>query len=269
MNTNKFSLITLTTDFGLEDEYAGLMKGVIRSIHPDIPVVDLTHHIPPHDLEWTAYMIYYGFQYFPEGSIHVIVVDPGVGSSRQIKFMEAAGHYFLFPDNGLITKVYARYEPEVIWSITNREYYLEHVSNTFHGRDIFAPVAAHLSKGIHPSTLGVRSRELNLLTLNQPQCFEKEIVGHVIHVDRFGNLITNIESKQVNTLTENFEELTIYMAHHTLKGIAQSYSERDAGEPLAIIGSRDLLEVAVNKKLAASFLGCRKGDEVRLSLSSG
>src|SRR6056297_2820002 len=153
MKPNTYSMITLTTDFGLRDEYVGLMKGVIKSINPMVPVVDLTHHIPPQNVRWAAHLIYYSFRYFPKGSIHVIVVDPGVGSSRQIKLIKSSGHLFLFPDNGLISKVFNKYKADEMWTVSNRAYFLRDISSTFHGRDIFAPVAAHLSMGVDPSLL--------------------------------------------------------------------------------------------------------------------
>ncbi|MCF8335759.1 MAG: SAM-dependent chlorinase/fluorinase [Bacteroidales bacterium] len=264
MNT-EHSLITITTDFGLQDEYVGLMKGVIHSINPGISVVDITHYIPPQDVEWTAYMIYYSFGYFPKGSIHVIVVDPGVGSNRQIKLVKSAGHYFLSPDNGVMTKVVNQYQTEEIRTISNRDYFLADISNTFHGRDIFAPVAAHLSNGVHPQMLGEASREVKTLSLPEPQVKDDEITGHVIHIDRFGNLITDIEQRKVDNLSISYDMLAVHLSRETICGIRKSYAEVTEGKVLGVFGSKGLLEISVNKGNAAELLDMEKGDQVMVS----
>lgn len=260
-----YALITITTDFGLQDEYVGLMKGVIHSINPGIPVIDLTHYIPPQDVEWTAYMIYYSYNYFPQGSIHVIVVDPGVGGSRPIKLLKLAGHYFLFPDNGVMTKLVNQHEPEEIWTVSNQDYFLPQISNTFHGRDIFAPVAAHLSNGVHPNRLGEASMEMKTLSLPEPQVKANEITGHIIHIDRFGNLITDIEKRMVDNLSVSYDSLAIHLPGETLSGIRKSYNEVKEGKALVIFGSKGLLEISVNKGSAANVLNMDKGDPVKIT----
>lgn len=260
-----YALITITTDFGLQDEYVGLMKGVIHSINPGIPVIDLTHYIPPQDVEWTAYMIYYSYNYFPQGSIHVIVVDPGVGGSRPIKLLKLAGHYFLFPDNGVMTKLVNQHEPEEIWTVSNQDYFLPQISNTFHGRDIFAPVAAHLSNGVHPNRLGETSKEMKTLSLPEPQVKANEITGHIIHIDRFGNLITDIEKRMVDNLSVSYDSLAIHLSGETLSGIRKSYNEVKEGKALVIFGSKGLLEISVNKGSAANVLNMDKGDPVKIT----
>ena len=265
MKTDTHRLITLTTDFGLQDEYVGLMKGVIHSINPGIPVIDLTHYIPPQDVEWAAYMIYYSFNYFPEGSIHVIVVDPGVGGSRPVKLLKLAGHYFLFPDNGVMTRLVRLQEPEELWTISNSDYFLPEISNTFHGRDIFAPVAAHLSNGVHPGRLGEASDELKTLSLPRPQVKANEITGHIIHIDRFGNLITDIEQRMVDKLSVSYDSPAIHLSRETLSGIRKSYNEVREGKVLAIFGSKGLLEISVNKGSAANVLNMDKGDPVKIT----
>ena len=257
--------ITLTTDFGLEDDYVGVMKGVIHSINPGVTVVDLTHYIPPQDIEWTAYIIYYSFDYFPKGSIHVIVVDPGVGSSRPIKLIKLNGHYFLSPDNGVMTKLLNQYQPEGIWTINNQEYFLPDISNTFHGRDIFAPVAAHLSKGVTPELMGKASREVKNLSLPEPQIKANEITGRIIHIDRFGNLITDIEHRMIAQLSASWDNLSIHLSNQILSGIKKSYEEVEEGKTLAIFGSKGLLEISVNKGNAAKMLIIKNRDQVRIT----
>ncbi|MFW6101768.1 MAG: SAM hydrolase/SAM-dependent halogenase family protein [Bacteroidota bacterium] len=265
MKTDTHPLITLTTDFGIEDDYVGLMKGVIRSINPHVAVIDLTHYIPPQDVAWTAYMLYYSFDYFPKESIHVVVVDPGVGSSRPIKLVKLAGHYFLAPDNGVMTKLVVRYNPEEIWTVNNPEYFLPDISNTFHGRDIFAPTAAHLSNGVSPEKLGEASEKMKTLFLPEPQMKANEITGQIVHIDRFGNLITNIEQGMVTRLPVSPDDLAIHLSGRSLSGIKSSYNEVEEGNALAIYGSKGLLEISVNKDSAAKKLNLNKGDSVKVS----
>jgi len=265
MKPNTYPMITLTTDFGLRDEYVGLMKGVISSINPMVPLIDLTHHIPPQDVNWTTYLVYYSFPFFPPGSIHVVVVDPGVGSSRKIKLVKAGGHYFLCPDNGLISKVVSRHEPEEIWDINNTRYFLDDISSTFHGRDIFAPAAGHLSAGLEPELLGDRTHELLTFVLPEPAFSGPQTIeGDIIHVDQFGNLITNIEEQMIRKLNTRYKEVVVEVAGQTIAGISRSYIMVGDGELLSTIGSKGLLEVSVNKGNAETFLGAGKGASVRV-----
>lgn len=265
MQPNTYPMITLTTDFGLKDEYVGLMKGVIKSVNPMVPVVDLTHYISPQDVKWAAHLIYYSYSYFPAGTIHVIVVDPGVGSSRQIKLLKAAGHYFLFPDNGVMSKIAGKHKPEEIWEINNERYFLDDISSTFHGRDIFAPVAAHLSAGVQPPQMGIRTHELYTVHIHEPEVLEDRVEGHVIHVDQFGNLITNIEEGFLRTLHTRYKDLVIDVGGRRIHGLSKSYTMVRPGGLLANLGSKGLLEVSVNRGDASSSLGVYEGDPVKVS----
>ena len=265
MNPNSYPMITLTTDFGLRDEYVGLMKGVINSINPMVPIIDLTHHIPPQDVHWTSYLIYYSFQFFPAGSIHVIVVDPGVGSSRKIKLIKAGEHYFLCPDNGVISKVAGCCKPEEIWDINNTRYFLDDISSTFHGRDIFAPVAGHLSVGVKPELLGERNRELFTFALPEAVFSDSQTIeGDIIHADQFGNLITNIEEQMIRRLNTRYKDVVTEVAGQSIKGISKSYIMVSDGELLATIGSKGLLEISVNKGSAEAYLGIGQGERLRV-----
>ena len=266
MKPNTYPMITLTTDFGLRDEYVGLMKGVIKSINPLVPVVDLTHHIPPQNVRWAAHLVYYSYRYFPAGSIHVIVVDPGVGSSRQIKLMKAGGHYFLFPDNGVISKVVNAYEPEEIWEINNTRYFLEDISSTFHGRDIFAPVAAHLSVGVEPVMLGNRTHELYTLSMPEAKVYDDNITGDVIHVDQFGNLITNIGEGHLRKLHTRYRDLVIEIGKRSIHGLSKAYTMVREGELLAALGSKGLLEISVNRGDASAYLEVYEGAPVKVHI---
>lgn len=270
MKPNAYPMITLTTDFGLTDEYVGLMKGVIHGINPMVPVVDLTHYIPPQDVYWTGYLIYYSFLYFPDGTIHVIVVDPGVGSSRKIKLVKAGGHFFLCPDNGLISKVAAVYQPEEIWDVNNSRYFLDDISSTFHGRDIFAPAAAYLSSGVEPFMLGDRCSELYTFPLKEPYFVDREtIAGQVIHVDQFGNLITNIEERMIRRLNTHYHQIGVHVGGQTIQGISKSYITVKDGQLLTTIGSKRLLEISVNKGDAASSLNVSEKAWVKVVSARG
>jgi len=189
-------MITLVTDFGTTDPYVGMMKGVILSKDPSAAIIDITHEIAPQDFAGAAYIIYSAFRYFPIGSIHVIVVDPGVGSDRSIIAVSMGGHYFLAPDNGVLDLILATGKVDFITTVENDTYFLKPVSRTFHGRDIFAPVAGYLSKGVAIDRLGVEIKKDHALRLDLPIPYLSQtgaLVGEIIRIDRFGNLITNID----------------------------------------------------------------------------
>ena len=188
------SIITLTTDFGTADEYAGIMKGVILSLNPSAVIVDITHHIDPQDLVQAAYTIYSSYGYFPQGTVHAVIVDPAVGSDRKIIAFKKTGHIFLAPDNGVLTLLINKGNINSIASIDNTSYFLDPVSHTFHGRDIFAPVSAHLSMGVPIKKLGTSVAQKNLmcLSIREPYFSDNgELVGSIVSIDHFGNLITN------------------------------------------------------------------------------
>ncbi|MBI2861612.1 MAG: SAM-dependent chlorinase/fluorinase [Chloroflexi bacterium] len=249
-------VITLTTDFGLRDPYVGQMKGVILSINPEAVIVDLCHDIPSQDVQEGAFVLGTSFRHFPPGTIHVAVVDPGVGTSRRAMAVEAAGMAFLAPDNGLLSWVLAQ---EATWravSLSNPKYWRPTVSRTFHGRDIFAPVAAYLSLGVSMDDLGEPVADPVLLPMpTAARTEEGGLIGHVIHVDRFGNIITDIAAED---LPEG--ALTIEVAGQLIEGLAGSYAE--ATGLLALIGSSDHLEIAWSEGSAAARLGIGRGAKV-------
>ncbi len=279
----KSSPITLTTDFGTSDVYVGLMKGVILNINPNVQIVDITHAIPPQNIHEAAFTIQAAYRYFPKGTIHVIVVDPGVGSERQAIVCQTDRAFFVCPNNGVLSYLLQNIEAEDICApeavvIENPAYLLPQVSNTFHGRDIFAPVAAHLSLGIPLAQIGTPIH--NLIRFPAPAiCIAEDILtGQIINVDSFGNLITNISKNALAAfllssksnkdavgqldkcaMSAKFE---IVAGHTSLKKLNISYAESEAGEPLAIIGSFGALEIAVNMGNAQTQLGLKKGDTV-------
>lgn len=265
-------LITLTTDFGLADEYAGVMKGVILSRFPTARIVDLTHQVPPQDLRRTAYLIEAARPYFPAGTLHVLVVDPGVGTARRLVLVAAAGQLFLAPDNGILTlPVQAGFESA--YEVECRELYLETVSTTFHGRDILAPVAAELAKGMDPATVGrsLTSDELVVLPLTSAVIDPTgpTVAGEVVSVDHFGNLLTNISHEDIRKAggPPVPSGMLIRVRKADIVGVAASYGTAAAGELLALFNSRGLLEIAVNQGSAAGRLGVGSGEPVIVTFS--
>lgn len=259
-------IITLTTDFGIRDPYVGIMKGVILGINPDVQIVDLTHAIPPQDIHEAAFTIHAAHRYFPNGTIHTIVVDPGVGTDRQEIVCEIDGTFFVCPDNGVLTYLLQNVsnKPERAINavaIQNPDYFLPEVSNTFHGRDIFAPVAAHLSLGVPLTNIGPPMQDLVEFPILTPQVSGSTITGHIVKIDRFGNGITNISE---SALADDAASYEISVGNIRLKQINRAYAETDIGEPLAIIGSYGLLEIAINGGNAEISLGLKWGDIVEV-----
>jgi S-adenosylmethionine hydrolase len=265
------SLITLLTDFGTEDEYVGLMKGVILSIHPRAAVVDITHGIDRQDVVQAAYTICASYPYFPPGSVHLIVVDPGVGTGRAVLALEMRKHFFIAPDNGVLTRLLDDGDITEFVRITNTDYFLNPVSSTFHGRDIFAPVGAHIAKGVALGRLGpqmdpqaaVRLDNLQARTLQ-----DGEIVGEIIAIDRFGNLISNVEMRQLDRYRQDHPaaRLKIRIGSHVIHGLSETYGNVPSNTALALIGSRGYLEIAVNCGSAARQLNVRRGSAVRVTV---
>lgn len=266
-------IITLTTDFGLVDEYVGVMKGVILSICPDARIIDLSHAISPQDIRQAAFLIKASYAYFPANTLHVVVVDPGVGSGRRIILTCADGHLFLAPDNGVLTWLLQGPRFETAYEVSCQQLFLKQLSNTFHGRDIFAPVAAHLANGFLETKVG---RELNrdeLTVLSLPDAkFDKAtrvLTGSIVSIDRFGNLLTNIHHDLLESIIPagSYPGITITINNQTIRGLQPSYASVPKGSLLAIIGSRNYLEIAANQGNAAQILGAATNTEIRLRLT--
>jgi len=263
------SIITLTTDFGTDDEYVGIMKGVILSLNPSAVIIDITHHIDPQDLVQAAYTIYSSYRYFPQGTVHVVVVDPTVGSDRKIITFKIKNHIFLAPDNGVLTLLINEGNINSIARIDNTSYFLDPVSHTFHGRDIFAPVSAHMSMGVPIKKLGTPVAQKNLICLSilKPYFSDNgELVGSIVTIDHFGNLITNINIDDLENIhnTVPGKKLCINVGKDKISGLSQNYSSAIPGHPLAIIGSRGYLEISVNGGDAANHFMVEKSDVVRI-----
>lgn len=261
-------IISLLTDFGLKDEYAGLVKAVILSINEDARIVDLSHEVPAHDVAGAAFLLAASYPYFPPGSVHVAVVDPGVGTERRILCAKHKGHLFLAPDNGLLTAVLSEGGTERMVSVENRSYFLKEQSSTFHGRDIFAPVAAYLTRGVALDSLGPGlspDRAIRLPGL-MAERDEKGISGRILGADRFGNLTTNIMAGEVRELVKGREEagLRVRVEGIDVFGFYSAYGQAPEGKPFVLVGSRGTLEIAVREGSAADELGAEADSPVRV-----
>jgi hypothetical protein len=262
-------MITLLTDFGTEDAYVGIMKGVILSINPSAVVIDVCHYIDPQDLIEAAYLIKSSYRYFPKGTVHIIVVDPGVGGDRTIIAVDLMNHIFLAPDNGVLTLLMDEGKINAIIRVENTRYFLNSISHTFHGRDIFAPVGAHISKGVHIDKLGPRLNLQDFTRLDIPKPYisgKGKLMGTIISIDRFGNCISNINENCLKEFVKNSSEkkLEIKVGNTVIKSLSHSYSDVESGYPLAIIGSFGYIEIALNCDNAGHRLRVEKGDTITL-----
>lgn len=251
------SIITLTTDFGTRDWFAGSMKGVILSVNPQAVVVDITHEIPPGDIRAGAFALAVSCRWFPRNTVHVAVVDPGVGSHRAAIVVKTSDHFFVGPDNGVLSVALAREKVLEIWQVENEGYFRQPVSSTFHGRDVFAPVAARLTQRVLMDSLGPQLKDYVRLDWPKPQVVGGLLRGEIVYIDHFGNAISNIESPSKSAGTVRVPDKV--QCH-----IKRFYQEVPAGQPLAILGSTGYLEIAVNGGNAAHAFGLRLGDMVEV-----
>ena len=261
------AVISLMTDFGAQDEYVGVMKGVILAAAPEVRIVDLCHRIAPQDVAQGAFMIAAAFRYFPAQSLHVLVVDPGVGGKRRILYAEAEGHRFLCPDNGLLTMVAHNAGLTRVRRVSNRALFASHMSRTFHGRDVFAPVAAFLARGGDPGELGAETAPEGIERLADwvPQIkADGRITGRIVATDRFGNLITNIGAEFLRNLSRDAPQvaLQVDIGQQLTTHLHDAYEEALPGDVLAIIGSRATLEIAINQGRACDRFEVGPGDRV-------
>jgi S-adenosyl-L-methionine hydrolase (adenosine-forming) len=259
-------VIALVTDFGTRDHYAGTMKGVILGICPDATVVDITHDIPPHDVTAGALELAAAFRYFPAGTIFVAVVDPGVGSARRGFAADTGDYRFVAPDNGVLTQVLRETPAKKIVELTERRYARPTVSRTFEGRDRFAPAAAWLAKGIQLSALGRPISDVHRLDIPLPEEGAGTVRGVVLRVDRFGNLVTNIDRKMVERLGQS-GAITIDAAGKRIERLVATYAELPAEGVGALFGSTDHLELAAPSLSAAERLGLTRGAAVTVTRS--
>jgi S-adenosyl-L-methionine hydrolase (adenosine-forming) len=254
-------IITLTTDFGLDSPYVAAMKGVILSINPAARLVDIAHAIAPQNIRQGAVLLAEATTWFPAATIHVAVIDPGVGTERRIVYAQIGDQQYLAPDNGLLSRLAAKMRPSRIIVLENAEHWLPSVSNTFHGRDVMAPVAAQLSLGMEPDRLGPSIPELVELDWRAPRVEPNHITGEVDWIDGFGNLISNIATAMLAAIPDH-SRTSIEIAGETIRGIDRTYGDRAAGTLMALVGSSGYLEVAVANGTAASQLHAHAGTQL-------
>jgi hypothetical protein len=264
----KSPVITLLTDFGSSDHYVAAMKGVLLGICPEAQLVDISHEIAPYAITEAAFTLSQAWTCFPDGTVHLVVVDPGVGSARRPLLVEAAGHRFVAPDNGVLTMLYDAVPAHEAREITASRYFREPVSRTFHGRDIFAPVAAALAngaRGLAPAEIGPRIGDYQRLNFAKPaQTGPRTWIGTILKADRFGNLITNFPSETWQRITTQPFEMKV--GARAVSRMASNYAEMPEGEPFVIAGSAGFWEISVNRESAAKAVGAASGDTLELRL---
>lgn len=258
---NRPSIVTLTTDFGEGSRYVGAMKGSLLSINPALSIIDITHAIPPQHVLQGAIALAEATLYFPEGTLHIAVVDPGVGSTRRILYAEIAGQRYVLPDNGLLSCLADLAEPTTMRSVENKDWFRPNVSRTFHGRDIMAPVAARLSLGADPAELGPLCTDFVRIALPQAEQVANKINGEVTEVDSFGNLITNITAEMLADVPRG-EGTRIHCDDHETFGVFEAYSDQPPMTLIALVGSGGKLELAIVDDSAKIMLGVGVGATV-------
>jgi hypothetical protein len=260
-------IITLTTDYGTNDHLVGVLKGVILKINPEARIVDITHEVTPFDLLDGALSIASAYSYFPPRSIHVVIVDPGVGTERRPILVTGQNHYFIAPDNGVLSGIYEKEHPVVVRHITSEHYFLQPVSRTFHGRDVFAPVAAWLSKNWQPASMGEEITDYKKFAMPKPKEADGLLKGVVQKVDTFGNLITNFRAEDLPAHAVEKGEVRLQIGSHPVTKFVPTFAQGAASEAVAYIGSSGFLEIAMNKGSAARTLGLGRGATVLLTKS--
>lgn len=259
-------VVTMTTDFGLNDSYVGTMKGVILKIFPEARIVDISHQINPQDILEATLVLDSAYRYFPAGSVHLVVVDPGVGGGRRPMVISTDHHAFVGPDNGTFTRVLESEPGAEAFEIRDSSYMLPNISDTFHGRDIFGPVAAHLASEVEARWFGKWIEDFVRLPIPQLRGAPGALMGEVVYVDRFGNLVTNIDLQSFYTLVKG-KRYRITAGAESLESISRCYADGQPGQLLALFGCQQTLELSVNKGSAANKLGKGRGLQVVVQAS--
>ncbi len=260
-------IITLTTDYGTADHLVGTLKGVILKINPDARIVDINHSVVPYDVLDAALSIGASYHYFPPRTIHVVVVDPGVGTERRPILVSGEQHFFIAPDNGVLSIVYEREPTAIVRHMTADHYFLSPVGNTFHGRDVFAPAAAWLSKVWQTPSFGEEITDYVRFSLPKPKPAGGALKGVVLRVDHFGNLMTNFAVEDLPPGILAGGKFTLRVGNKEVRQLVQTYAQGNSGEPFAILGSSGFLEISVNKGNAARALEAQRGAEVTMETS--
>ncbi|PYU32325.1 MAG: hypothetical protein DMG28_12135 [Acidobacteria bacterium] len=260
-------IITLVTDYGTSDHLVGTLKGVILNINPEAKIVDINHHVAPYDVLDGALTIGAAYRYFPPRTIHVVVVDPGVGTQRRPLLVAGETQYFIAPDNGVLSMVYEKEASVSVRHITADHYFLNPISSTFHGRDIFAPAAGWLSKGSQTASFGEEVTDYVRFALPKPKASGNALKGVVLRVDNFGNLMTNLTMEDLPPAMTAEGKIKLHIDGKEIHQLAQTYAQGAPGEPFAIPGSSGFLEISVHRGNAARALGVHRGAEVTLDLA--
>ena len=258
-------IITLTTDYGTNDHLVGTLKGVILKINPDVTIVDISHDVAPYDLLDGALTIGSSYSYFPPRTIHVVVVDPGVGTERRPLLVTGDTQYFVAPDNGVLSLVYEREENILVRHANVEHYYLQPVSKTFHGRDVFAPVAAWLAKGSQASAMGEEITEYKKFAMPKPKAADGVSKGVVLRVDGFGNIITNFRPEDLPAAAIETGTVKFTVGSHSVNKLVDTFAKGVPGEPFAYIGSNGFVEIGINRGNASKSLGIGRGTQVSLA----
>jgi len=256
--------ISLLTDFGLKDNFVGVIKGVVAGINPRAHIIDITHEVAPQNILHAAFLLKNSFRFFPPGTIHLVVVDPGVGTARKRLLVQTKNYYFIAPDNGVLSLALEDEPARKIIEIRNKRYFLQPVSDTFHGRDIFAPVAAYLSRGIDPSRFGEKIHSLKTVVLPKIHIRGDALRGEIIYRDYFGNAVSNIGRKSFEEFVRG-RSFTVRIKNSVITGLAHSYAQASASEPVALMDSFDFLEIAVRGDSAEKRLKIKEGDTVTVT----
>jgi len=258
-------IITLTTDYGTNDHLVGTVKGVILKINPDANIVDISHNVAPYDLLDGALAIGSAYSYFPARTIHVVVVDPGVGTDRRPLLVSGETQYFVAPDNGVLSLVYEREESLLVRHANVEHYYLQPVSKTFHGRDIFAPIAAWLSKGSQAASMGDEITDHKKFSMPKPKASDGGLKGVVLRVDSFGNLVTNFRPEDLPASALENGAVQFQIGSQTVSRLVDTFAKGSPGELFAYIGSNGFVELGVNRGNASKTLGAGRGVSVILT----
>jgi S-adenosylmethionine hydrolase len=259
------SVVTLLTDFGTKDYYVASMKGTILNINPQCTLIDITHHVSAHDIREGAFILANAYSFFPKGTIHLSVVDPGVGGPRKPILLVTTNYLFVGPDNGLFTFVLQREKVRKVVALTNQKYFPAQMSTTFHGRDLFAPVGAYLSLGVKPEAFGPELDSWVELDFEKPRIRRGTFIGEILHIDAFGNLISNINEQQLFHFVKD-HSFAVRVGKRTIRGLKKGYWEGKRNEPMALIGSGGFLEISVREGNAQKRLKVKKGDQVTIKI---
>lgn len=256
-------IITLTTDFGLSDPFVGIMKGVILNILPEVDLIDITHQIRPQERLQTVLTVKAAWPYFPKNTVHLVVVDPGVGGTRRPLAVQHQDHIFIGPDNGVLTP--GLQAGSTCYELTEARFFGKTISNTFHGRDVFAPAAAWAAKGTPLSEMGEIIDDPQQLDLPEPRMEDNELVGEVIYIDHFGNLITNIDADLLSKTFENTERILLRIGGRVIHGLSKNYSECEVGSLGGLINSWNVLEIFYRERNASEKLVADFGKKIRIT----